>query len=346
MELPLQVLRPFMGARILKTGLAAFIVLVIFQYIGTEYVGLGAVMAILAIQPSLTRSRKLFGEQMLGNLVGGVVGIALSFWAGSSPLMMALGVVLVLGLLVQFKLSEVASLGAVVVIFLMERPHQGILLYSAMRLAAIAAGLSVGYLVNRFVRPPRFHARLTEELRAVGATLDAFAARIGDSLGSPTTLTKEQIKAEAGGIQKRLESVRYLLDLSAETEGAEQRRRLLTKVTTSMFIFTESLMEAHKAVLQAGGLGSDSLREPALELLESVVHLRQSVVTAALDAAPRGPEADERFGRARAAIEQLLDRLVEHPESRSLGMALWLFLAQVRHMSERMEQLERMLAET
>lgn len=351
LESPMQILRPFLGARILKTGLATFIVLVTFHWIGPNYVALAAVAAILTMQPSITDARRLFGEQMVGNLVGGSVGVALALWTGSSPLFMALGVILVLGILVRLNLTEVASLSAVVVIFIMERPHEELLTYSAFRVAAITGGMVVGYLVNRFIRPPRFQARLTGDLEDVGSQMDAFMDRLIDSLPHPERYGKEQIKADAGAILKRLESVRYLLNLSAESEGSDPRRSALTKSMASMFVFTESIMDIHKLVLQVGGLNHEEHRAVVEQALRSVIRYRQAAMTAALDL-----KSHRRLGKAAApdtdpaaalsaALEQLdlsVDTLVDRRETREMGMTLHTIAGEIRHMDNRMEILDRL----
>lgn len=338
-----KILRPFLGIRILKTGLAAFGTLVLFNWLGHDYVPLAAVSAILAMQPSISQSRKQFTQQLQGNLVGSSIGLLLSFWPGATPFTMALGVVLVLGILVQRNLSEVAGLSAVVLIFIMQAPREDLLVYVALRVVAITAGMITGYLINQHVRPPRFADRLTEELQEVGLLVDGFLKRFAGSLEQPERFTKQEIKAEAAGIQKRLESVRYLLELSAEGDVVEASRDLITKTTASMFVFVDSIMEMHKAVLRVGGLGDPAARSLVEHALETIRRHRAMTMSGALGAGEFDPASGLALQSVLADLGSLVDGLVDRRESRPLGMALHEVGSHLRHMANRMDRLTRLL---
>lgn len=346
MELPRQILRPFLGIRILKTGLAAFGALVLFNWLGHDYVSLAAVSAILAMQPSISQSRKQFAQQLQGNLVGSLIGLMLSFWPGASPFTMALGVVLVLGILVQRNLSEVAGLSAVVLIFIMQAPREDLFVYVALRVTAITAGMITGYLINQYVRPPRFADRLREELQEVGHLVDRFLQRLAGSLEHPESFAKEQIKSEAAAIQKRLESVRYLLDLSTEGDVGGENRRLVTVTVASMFVFVDGIMEIHKKVLRVGGLVDPEARSAVERAIEAIRHLRAVTMSAALGSGKPSSTSGPAVESALVDLVQLVDALVDRQESRPLGMALHEVNSHLRHMVGRMDKLTRLLVKT
>ena len=125
--LPFRLLSPFVGPRIVKTGLAVFLCLVIAHALGSDYGSFAAVSAIMAVQPSTVRARKAFGQQLLANLIGGLLGAVLGLYAGSSPLVMALGVVMVLWLCTKLDLLETASSAVVAILFIMDRPEHDFL---------------------------------------------------------------------------------------------------------------------------------------------------------------------------------------------------------------------------
>lgn len=342
--MPVQLLRPFLGARILKTGLATFSVLVLLHWIGPSYVALAAVAAILTMQPSITDARRLFGEQMIGNLTGAFVGVLLALWLGSTPLAMALGVVLVLGILARLNLPDAANLAPVVLIFIMERPQAELLTYSSLRVAAITLGMMVGFLVNRYVRPPRFHSRLNEEMRQAGSEVDAFLERLSGALQHPESLTKEAIKSQAGAIQKRLETARSLLNLAEESDVTPWRRQVLGKVAASMFVFVESIMDIHKEVLRAGGIADPNTRSIIQECLVSVRDLRRVVMSATLDDNPAPPNATLSATEAAFSLQGVVDTLVDDRQTRSLGLTVHGVLGEVRHMTGRMKMLVRLMS--
>ncbi len=342
MELPRRILRPFVGARIIKTGLAVFAAVITLHWFGSEYATFAAVAAVLAVQPSVNLAREAFGQQMLGNLVGGVVAAAVGM-LGSNPLSNALGVVIVLGLLTRFRLNETANLAVVVFLFVMDRPHHDFLLYTAARVATVAVGMLIGFLVNRFIHPPDFSNRLRGELDAVGSDVDAFVLHLIDSLAIPEDYAKTQIKSEAASILRRLDTVRHFLNLSAEWNAGSSLRLSLEKATASMFVFVERIMDIHKLVLQAGGLGHSPQRGAVAQALENVIRYRQDVMGAALAQRSPSPEWANDFAGGLIELEDLIDRQVDNQETRPLGMALYAVLTNIRHMGWRMASLARLL---
>lgn len=343
MYLPLQVLRPFLGARILKTGIAVFLALIAFNWFGHDYAAFSAVAAILAVQPSISKAREVFLHQLLGNFTGGIVGVLLALWLGSTPWGVALGVILTLGLLARVGYSEAANIGVVVVLFVMERTEGDFLWYALARVGAITGGMLIGFLVNRYIRPPRFAMRLRDELQGVGCQVDTFMDHLTHSLADPEFFHKEQIKKEAAAIQKRLDTVRYLMDISRDLDGADPWRSALTKATASMFVFTESIPDIHKIVLQAGGLADLQERAAVAGALQAVVKYRQEAMSAALSGRRPAPPAGEAFETALGALDRLVNELIDNKERRGLGMSLYGVSGHIRHMGDRMKQLSQVI---
>lgn len=343
MELPLRIIRPFLGARILKTGIAVFLVLLAYHLVAHDYAAFAAVAAVLAVQPSVARAKEVFLQQLLGNLVGGAVGAALGYFLGATPLAMALGVIIVLGILPRVRLNDSANLAVVVVLFVMDRPEHDYWLYAGARVAAITGGMLIGYLVNRFVLPPRYTDRLRQELIETAESVDQFGQNLIGSLPHPHTYAKEQIKAEAGAIQKRLETARYILDLSVESDPQGQSHDVARKATASMFVFVERIMDVHKMVLQAGGLPAGPEHDLVKESLTAVMAYKRSVTAAALDKGQLSPETAETYRQALAKLEHLVSQLVDQHDRRPLGLTLHGVLTNIKHMGWRMDSLSRML---
>lgn len=343
MVLPLRWFRPFLGARIIKTGLAVFLTLVISHLLAPEYSAFAAVAAILAVQPSVARARQVFTHQLLSNLIGGLVGALLGLWLGSSPLAMALSVVVVLGICVRLRLNETASLAVVAVLFIMDRPEHDFILYTAVRIGAVVGGMSIGYLVNRFVLRPDFTARIREELRAAAADVDKFGNHLLASLAAPEHYLKEQIKTEAAAIKDRLDTAGYWLDLLRESGNPTGRVLRLQKVRTSLYVFVERITDIHKIVLQAGGLTPGDEFGAVAGALKAVLQYKANVVAASAGEA----ELDESLATAHAEALGALDRLVlvriADSETRQRGLHLHSLLTNVRHMAWRMESLARLL---
>ncbi|MFZ5825767.1 MAG: FUSC family protein [Bacillota bacterium] len=342
MELPFRLLQPFLGARIIKTGIAVFLSLAVFTWFGSSYATFAAVAAILAIQPSVNKAREVLRQQLLGNLVAGGIATAIGLWLPINPGTMALGAILVLGLLNQFKLSEAAGLAVVVILFIMERPEHDFLLYTVARMGVIAGGMAIGFLVNRYIRPPDVSSRARDEIKEGAKEIDRFLQRLIASISSPEHYSKEQIKQDAGAAQKHLTTARTFLDLSS---GESQPRRLLVlrKAYASMWVFTEAIMDIHKLLLEIGGLEYGPERDAVVSALQAAGAYKTGIMQAALDGAQPDPAANQRFEAAMAALQERVERLVDRRETRLRGLALHGVLAHIRHMGWRMSSLYRLL---
>lgn len=345
MELPFRLLQPFLGARIIKTGLAVFFSMALFTWFGSSYATFAAVAAILAIQPTVNQAREVFRQQLLGNLMAGGIAAALGYWLPVNPLTMALGAILVLGLLNRLKLSEAAGLAVVVVLFIMERPEHDFLLYTAARLGTIAGGMAIGYLVNRYIRPPNVTARTREEIRESAREVDRFLERLITSIPSPEHYQKEQIKQGAAAVQKHLALARTFLELSAG-EGEPQGLLVLRKAHASMFVFTEAIMDIHKLLLEIGGLEYGQDREAVAGALQAVGAYKRSVMEAALEGGVLDPSPVDDYAASLGKLQERVELLVNKPETRHRGLALHGVLSNIRHMGWRMASITRLIQQS
>ncbi|HYF79550.1 MAG TPA: aromatic acid exporter family protein [Symbiobacteriaceae bacterium] len=345
MELPFRLLRPFMGPRIIKTGLAVFLALFAAHAVGSQYGAFAAVAAILAVQPSVSRAKQVFLNQIVSNLIGGVIGALLGRYLGPSSGAMALGVIVVLGMCARLKLNETASLAVTAVVFIMDRPEHDFVYYTAARLGAIMGGMLIGALVNRFVKPPNYTQRVCEEIRTASERVNSFADHLLASLAAPEHYRKEQIKAEAHEIRARLESAGTFLELAVEAGGDKWRLLPLDKAHASLFVHMERIMDIDKIVLQAGGLQPGPELGAVAGALKAVLALKAEVVAAALEARRPAPGPATAFAQAQSNLEQLAADLIDRRETRERGLALHSVLTNIRHMGWRMESLTRLLTE-
>jgi len=343
MELPLRLVQPFLGPRIVKTGLAVFLSLAVFHWFGSDYASFAAVAAILAIQPSVNKAREVFRQQLLGNLVAGAIATVLGLLVPVNPLTMAVGSILVLGLLIRLKLSEAAGLAVVVIIFIMDRPERDFLLYTLARLGVIAAGMAIGYLVNRYIRPPDVTSRARDEIRAGCDGVATFIERLIASVASPEHYQKEQIKQDAMALQRHLETARALLELVRDSEPDSKRYLVLRKANASMWVFSESVMDIHKLFLTTGGLAHGPERDAVVGALREVIVYMKAVMRCALDGEKPDPAASASFDEAMAALQHQVDLLIDIRQRRSLGLTLHGVLSHIQHMGWRMASLSRLV---
>jgi F0F1-type ATP synthase assembly protein I len=348
--LPFRLLSPFVGPRIVKTGLAVFLALVVGHALGSPYGTFAAVAAILAVQPSVVRARQAFTQQLLANLIGGltgaVLGVLLVRYQLNSALVMALGVILVLWLCTKFGLNETASTAVVAILFIMDRPEHDFLTYTFARIAAIVGGMLIGYVVNRFIHPPDFRKQIRNQLRSAIEELNAFGNHLLASLSAPEHYTKEQIKGEAAKVKQYLDSAGYFIDLDKEVGGNSPQRLVLTKVRASVFVFVERVMDIHKIALLEDGLRPGVEMGAVAGALKAVWQYKETAIAAALDDSPLDAAAVVEYAGALSRLETLVESLICSPETRSRGLALHGVLTNIRHMGWRMDSLVRLLQET
>lgn len=342
MDFPFRLLQPFLGPRIIKTGLAVFLSLAIFHWFGSGYATFAAVAAILAVQPTIHQAREVFRQQLLGNVVAGVIAASLGIWLPITPLTMSVGTVLVLGLLNRLKLSEASGLAVVVVIFIMDRPEKDFLPYTLARLGTIVGGMAIGFLVNRYIRPPDVFGRARLEIAECLTRTDGFLHQLAVSLASPGEYPKDAIKQEAAAIQRHVGTARTYLEFVAN-DANQQRVQTLKKANASMAVFAEAVMDIHKLALELGGLTDEAERSAVTGALRAVQRYAQSVMQAALAQGQPDPEAAAGFEDALAALRERVELLVDRREERQRGLLLHGIFAEIRHMGWRMASLSRLL---
>ncbi|HEY8346119.1 MAG TPA: aromatic acid exporter family protein [Symbiobacteriaceae bacterium] len=343
MDRPTHILRPFLGARILKTGLAVFLALAAFHWFGSEYATFAAVAAILAVQPSVSRARTVFNQQMIGNLIGGAVAAAIGLWLGSDPLGMALGVMITLGICSRLRLTEAANLAVIAVLYIMDRPEQDFLLYTGARMAVISAGMLIGYLVNRFVKPPDFTAQIRAEITAAREGVAAFCDRLLASLTAPESLSQEQVKADTEAIRHHLDNASRYLELYHETRPEDMRHLPLERTRSALSVAVERLSDIHQILLQAGGLRPGPEVAAVAGALRAMRQYMETVTRAALHGAAPDDQAGAGSQHAEAALADLVSAMVHRPEERQRGLVLHSILTNVRHMHWRIDGVASLL---
>lgn len=91
------------GPRMVKTGLAVVLTLLITNMIGLELQLVAAIAAVLAMQPSIMRSFAYIKEVLISNGVGLVFALLGILLLGSHPL--SVGVVVIISIAINIKLG-------------------------------------------------------------------------------------------------------------------------------------------------------------------------------------------------------------------------------------------------
>lgn len=152
---------PPIGARNIKTALAAFLCIIIFNAFNKDSAFFACIAAMMCMQDTVENSFKMGKNRMLGTLIGGFVGLLITFLSskfGNSStiyaILTALGTMLAIYLCVLCKAKGAVN-SACIVLFAITTNLKGVgsYFYAINRTIDTFVGVVIGILVNRYVLP-------------------------------------------------------------------------------------------------------------------------------------------------------------------------------------------------
>lgn len=340
-DLPIHVVRPFLGARVLKTGLSVFLAILLFHWIDPRFAVTAGIPAFLAVQPSVVRSGQTVKEQMLGNIVGAIIAATLGFWLGPTPITMALGVILTIVILPRLGLVNLVVQSVVMLLVVLDQEQFHIAVYSTLRIGSVFGGTLVGYLVNRFVLPPDFGRPFREAVVGASDQVDQFAQRIQKSLTDPEQYEREEIRRDREAIHQQLGKARLYLDLLREDRGDQDRALGAGEsALAGLGVFAERLADLHRTARHAGGLTAEE-EEITGAAVSAVMAYKVSMLNHVLLDGPLPEEAEAQVNDALGALDRLVIQLVATQPERDRGLHLHAMLGSIRHMFWQIQHVER-----
>lgn len=343
LDLPIHVLRPFLGARVLKTGLAVFTAILLFHWIDPRFAVTAGIPAFLAVQPSIVRSGRTVRDQMTGNVMGAIVAMALGYWLGPNPVTMALGVVFVIVLLPRIGLMDSVVQSVVMVLVVLDQHHDDFAMYSALRIGSVFGGTLVGYLINRFVLPPDFGKPAREAMLAAWEHVGRFAGHVREALAFPSYYQQEQVAHEIEAVHEQLGRARLYLDLLREDKGMKEAGwTAMESAVSGLGVFVERLSDILEAVRQVGGLSGEERTIVAAAITGTTAFMSESLAHL-LQGKALSPDAEAVATAAADRLQEVVLRLIETEEQRSLALHLHTVLSNIHHMLRRAEKMEQLV---
>ncbi len=148
------------GLRTVKTGIAVALALSISWYVFDIYSGMGAVAAIVAMQPTIHRSFKIVFNRIFGTVLGLMCGLAIVATLGANPLTIGLAVVVSLVLNSMIGRTDMSTFAAFAIVLMFESPTADYVHYALSRSLLTVVGVLSAVLVNYIVFPPHYEDRL------------------------------------------------------------------------------------------------------------------------------------------------------------------------------------------
>ncbi|WP_449539091.1 FUSC family protein [Ferdinandcohnia sp. Marseille-Q9671] len=153
-----------LGARMLKTGIAITLALVIAKLLELPSPVFAGIAAVFAIQPSIYRSYLTVVEQIQANIIGALFAILFGMYFGNNPFIIGLTVVLVIAINLKFKMEKTIPVAIVTVIAIMESPSEQFFEFASLRFLSILLGILSAFLVNLVFIPPKYEKKLYDSI--------------------------------------------------------------------------------------------------------------------------------------------------------------------------------------
>lgn len=200
------------GPRMLKTGIAITLTLVITDFFEMELQMVAAIAAVLAMQPSIMRSFEYFKEVVIGNTVAVIFSLLGIFLLGAHPLSVGVVAIVSIAVNVRLGLNKTASLTVLTIVTIMIASN-GIIdfFYIVNRLSLVVIGVSSAFIVNAVIFPPNHQKLLFNELtKAFDRTLFLLRVIPNKTMSLPT------IKVEDEELEKRIAKIKKYYDILLE----------------------------------------------------------------------------------------------------------------------------------
>lgn len=207
---------PF-GARMMKTAVAVMLSVYLAQVFNLNAV-VGAVTAIINVQPSLSRSLRNAIEQINVHILGVAVALVIGHLWAPGPLAMGLATPLVIWTVLKLGFGDVV-MALVPMVIILSSPEEAFLSEALYRSLVIFLGLGVGLMVNALVAPPRYRDRLITGLQRLNDVTAEFFCNLADGFIQLRLMPDEEYRQRRHEVKNLLNESRLYLELWKEQLG-------------------------------------------------------------------------------------------------------------------------------
>ncbi|WP_071396098.1 FUSC family protein [Bacillus tuaregi] len=153
-----------LGARILKTGIAIILSLLVARLIELPSPVFAGIAAIFAVQPTIYRSYLSILEQIQGNTIGALMAVIFVLLFGNHIFIIGLAAVIVIIISLKLKLENAIGLSLVTLVAIMETPGDTFIEFALIRFLTIMLGVLSAFLVNLIFLPPKYETKLYTQI--------------------------------------------------------------------------------------------------------------------------------------------------------------------------------------
>ena len=218
-------MKKILGPRILKTGVAVSLSLLITQLIGINS-SFAGVVSLIGVKQTTKRSLHYGITLFLGSIVSIFIGIFVGLYLGSGPIAFGFATIIAIPFLVAFGFAEGLVLALVVMYHIIEAPPITIDQFwfiSFHELILVFIGISISVMVN-LAAPQRFEKNIQEGINSFYLQLSNYLHQVSLALQTPCNsikvLSAEEYLAKINTIKRLSENA----DLGRENSITQQER--------------------------------------------------------------------------------------------------------------------------
>lgn len=190
-----------LGARILKTGIAIVLALLLAQLLNAPSPVFAGISAIFAIQPTIYRSYLSIIEQIQGNLIGAIIAVVFVLSFGNNVFIIGLAAIIVITINLKLKLEKTIILSTVTLIAIMESPTDDFITFAIIRFSTIMLGILSSFIVNLVFLPPKYENKLYNSISDISEEITKWI-RLNVRHASEHNLLKNDIEKMSDRIIK------------------------------------------------------------------------------------------------------------------------------------------------
>ncbi|MBP2077269.1 FUSC family protein [Oceanobacillus polygoni] len=204
------------GPRMVKTGLAVALTLLVTGLFGLELELVAAIAAVLAMQPSIMRSFKYIKEVIISNSVGVAFALGGLLLLGNHPISVAAVVIISIAINIRLGLNKTVSLTVLTIVTIMLVSDGGInFIYIVERLSLVAIGVLSAFIVNVLVYPPD-HQKILFSMIKNASEKTNFLLRVIPN----QTMSVPQMKDEDKELEKMIQRTRDYYEIISDERNS------------------------------------------------------------------------------------------------------------------------------
>lgn len=242
-----------LGMRIIKTGIAIYLSLLICNMLGFENGSLAAITAVVGLQPSIMGSLNTIKNQILATIIGCSIAIIITYFFPGYGLPIALAAIITIWICIRLEWQDSITLAVVTLILIAENTSGDYLTAISNRVIMIGIGLSVAFLLN-LILPPRHVFRLRCKVEELRKAFEDFYIKTVDDLIIGIPMDKEELENHRQNIKGLLEESWTIYDLAVDSNlkyiQTERKdfKHIFRKVINSIENNLERSMEIHYSI--------------------------------------------------------------------------------------------------